>query len=82
MGCPVIARRYTCTTRTTIALVLALGLVAAVAIAGRARKTHPSDGPTGVTGWRVSGFESAAAARIIGAQNHNPIGTRVDSGFH
>jgi hypothetical protein len=64
------------------ALILALGLVGAAAIAVRARKTDLPNGSTGVTGWRVSGFESAGAARIIGAQRHNPIGTRVDSGSH
>jgi hypothetical protein len=63
-------------------LVLALGLLAAAAIAVRARKTHPGNGVTGVPGWRIGGFESAPAAAILGPQQQNPIGTRVDSGSH
>jgi hypothetical protein len=60
--------------------VLALGLLAAAAIAGRARRTDGRNERTGVPGWHVGGFESAPAAAILGRQQQNPIGTRVDSG--
>ena len=63
-------------------LVLVLGLLAAAAIAVRARKTDPGNGVTGVPAWRIGGFEGAPAAAILGPQQQNPIGTRVDSGSH
>jgi hypothetical protein len=61
-------------------LVLVLGLLAAAALAFRARRTDPGTGVTGVRGWRVGGFETAPAAAILGSQQQSPIGTRVDSG--
>jgi uncharacterized membrane protein len=63
-------------------LVLALGLLAAAAIAGRGRKTDPWNGVTGVPGWCIGGFEGAPAVAILGPQQQNPIGIRVDSGSH
>ena len=63
-------------------LVLVLGLLAAAAIAVRAGKTDPGNGVTGVPAWRIGGFEGAPAAAILGPQQQNPIGTRVDSGSH
>jgi uncharacterized membrane protein len=61
-------------------LVLVLALLAAAAIAARARRTDPGNGVTGVPGWRIGGFEAAPAAAILGPQQQNPVGTRVDSG--
>src|SRR5206468_4446849 len=49
-------------------LVLVLGLLAAAAIAVRARKTDPGNGVTGVPAWRIGGFEGAPAAAILGPQ--------------
>ncbi len=63
-------------------VVLVLGLLAAAAIAVRARKRDPGNGVTGVSDWRIGGFEGAPVAAILGPQQQNPIGTRVDSGSH
>jgi hypothetical protein len=63
-------------------LILALGLLAAAAIAVRGRRTDLGNAVTGVPGWRISGFEGASAAAILGAQQQNPIGTRADAGSH
>ena len=44
-------------------LVLVLGLLAAAAIAVRARMTNLRNGMTGVPAWRIGGFEGAPVPR-------------------
>ena len=63
-------------------IILALGFLAAAAIAVRARVTDRRDGGTGVPGWRIGGFEGAPVPAMLGPQEQNPIGASVDSGSH